>query len=126
LSLTAGNQITVDFSGASLAAGQLYRGGFFTDTATATSVVGDATFLYAGLNGFTAHFDGFVTEPVADFAGGTIFNGTILQFDISGEGNGGDGGGESTVPDTASTLALLLLSLLAMFGLNWHARASLA
>src|SRR5207237_636485 len=121
LSLTSGNQITVDFSGASLAAGQLYRGGFFTDTATATSVVSGATFLYAGLNGFTVHFDGFVIEPMADFAGGTIFNGTVLQFDISGEGTGGGGGG-STVPDSASTLGLLLLSLSAMFGLCSHAR----
>jgi autotransporter-associated beta strand protein len=115
MSLTAGNQITVDFSGASLVAGQLYRGGFFTDTATATSVVSDATFLYAGLNGFTVHFDGFVTEPMADFAGGTVVNGTVLQFDISGEGNGGGG---STVPETAPTLALLMLSLSVTFGLR--------
>jgi autotransporter-associated beta strand protein len=117
MSLNSSNQITIDFSGASLAAGQLYRGGFFTnitDTATATSLVSGATFLYTGTGGFTVNFDGFVTELSAAFASGTVSNGTMLQFDISGEGNGGG----PTVPDTAPTLALLLLSLSATFGLN--------
>ena len=108
------NQITIDFSGASLAAGQLYRGGFFTDTATDTSLVSGATFLYTGTGGFTVNFDGFVTEPIAAFASAPVINGTVLEFDISGEGNGGG----PTVPDTAPTLALLLLSLSATFGLN--------
>ena len=117
MSLTPSNQITIDFSGASLAAGQFYRGGFFTDitdTATATSLVSGASFLYTGTGGFTVNFDGFVTEPSAAFASGTVLNGTVLQFDISGTGNGGG----PTVPDTAPTLALLLLSLSATFGLN--------
>ena len=114
MALTSSNQITIDFSGASLAAGQLYRGGFFTDAATVNSLVSGATFLYTGTGGFTVNFDGFVTESSAAFASGTVFNGRVLQFDIQGEGNGGG----PTVPDTAPTLALLLLSLSATFGLN--------
>jgi autotransporter-associated beta strand protein len=117
MALTSSNQITIDFSGASLAFGQLYRGGFFTnitDTAAATSLVSGATFVYTGTGGFTVNFDGFVTESSAAFASGTVSNGTVLQFDISGEGNGGG----PTVPDTAPTFALLLLSLSATFGLN--------
>jgi autotransporter-associated beta strand protein len=107
---TSSNQITVDFSGASLAAGELYRGGFFTDSATATSVVSNANFLYTGTGGFTVQFDGFVTESAAAFASGTVLNGTVLQFDISGSG--------TSVPDASSTWTLLLLSLAATFGLN--------
>jgi hypothetical protein len=111
LALTSGNQITIDFSNASLVAGQLYRGGFFTDTATATSLVSGANFLYTGTGGFTVNFDGFVTEAAAAFASGTVLNGTVLQFDISGSGT-------SPVPDASSSGTLLLLGLTATFGLN--------
>jgi autotransporter-associated beta strand protein len=111
LALTSGNQITIDFSNASLVAGQLYRGGFFTDTATATSLVSGANFLYTGTGGFTVNFDGFVTEASAAFASGTVLNGTVLQFDISGSGT-------SPVPDASSSGTLLLLGLTATFGLN--------
>ena len=116
MALTSSNQITIDFSGASLAAGQLYRGGFFTnitDTAAATSLVSGATFVYTGTGGFTVNFDGFVTETSAAFASGTVLNGTVLQFDISGEGTS-----PPPVPDLSSTWTLLLLSMAAMFGLN--------
>jgi hypothetical protein len=108
--LTSSNQITIDFSGSSLAPGEVFRGGFFTDTATATSEVSNASFVYTGLNGFTVNFDGFVTEPLADFAGGSVINGTVLEFDISGTG--------TSVPDTSSTGTLLLLSLAATFGVH--------
>ena len=57
----------------------------------------------------TVTFDGFVTEPVAAFAGGTVLNGTVLEFDI---------GSGTSVPDASSTWTLLLLSLAATFGLN--------
>jgi autotransporter-associated beta strand protein len=113
MALTSSNQITIDFSGASLAAGQLYRGGFFTDTPTATSLVSGATFLYTGTGGFTVNFDGFVTELSAAFASGTVLNGTVLQFDISGEGTS-----PPPVPDPSSTWTLLLLSLSGTFGVN--------
>jgi autotransporter-associated beta strand protein len=108
--LTSTNQITIDFSGAALAAGQLYRGGFFTDIPTDTSLVSNAAFVYLGLNGFDVHFDGFVTENSANFESGVVLNGSVLQFDIEGTG--------STVPDTASSLLLLSLALVPLLGLQ--------
>ena len=77
--LTSANQITIDFSGASLTDGQIYRGGFFTDTSIDSSMVDGASFLYLGLNEFDVQFDGFVTEAMADFAGGTVLNGEICS-----------------------------------------------
>jgi len=65
-------------------------------------VVNAASFIYIGTDGFTVHFDGFGTEPSADFAGGTLLNGSVLQFKIQ-SGN--------SVPDTSSTWILLLLGL---------------
>jgi len=103
MALTSANKITVDFSGASLAAGELFRGGFFTDTPTATSMVSGANFLYTGTGGFTVTFDGFVTEPMAAFASGTVLNGTVLQFDISGTG--------TSVPDHGNSVLLFSLGL---------------
>ena len=87
-------------------------------TPTATSEVSNATFVYAGLNGFNVHFDGFVTEPIAAFAGGTIMNGTVLEFDIEGTGNGGG----STVPDFSSTWLLLFIALFVLVGLELISR----
>jgi hypothetical protein len=107
--LTSANRITVDFSGAFLAAGELFRGGFFTDVPTLTSMVSGADFLYTGTHGFTVDFEGFVTEPLAMFAGGKVVNGTVLEFDISGTGSGGGGG----VPEPA-TFSLLGLGLAAL------------
>ena len=100
--LTSANQIMIDFSGASLSAGEIFRGGFFTDVVSASSLVSTANFVYVGTDGFTVHFDGFVIEPSADFAGGTVLNGSVLQFNIE-SGN--------TVPDASSTWILLLLGL---------------
>ena len=100
--LTSANQITIDFSGASLSAGEIFRGGFFTDVVSASSLVGAANFLYIGTGSFTVHFDGFVTEPSADFAGGTVLNGSVLQFNIKSGNN---------VQDPSSTWILLLLGL---------------
>lgn len=102
--LTFDNQITIDFSGATLAADQLYRGGFFVDGAIDPSLIDRATFLYLGLNGFSVQFDGFVTEAMADFAGGAITNGEVLQFEIEK--------GTSTVPDWSPSWLLLALALL--------------
>jgi hypothetical protein len=101
--LDSSNQITIDFSGAALAADQLYRGGFFTDVAIDSSFVTDATFVYHGLHGFDVHFDGFVTENSAAFASGTVLNGRVLQFDIEGA---------HSVPDRASSLLLLSFTLI--------------
>lgn len=100
--LTSANQITIDFSGASLSTGEIFRGGFFTDLVSVSSLVSAANFVYIGTNGFTVHFDGFVTDPTGDFAGGTVLNGSVLQFNIEG-GN--------TVPDASSTWMLLLVGL---------------
>jgi len=108
-SLTSANQITVDFSGASLAAGQSYRGGFFTDSATATSVISGGSFVFIGTGGFTVTFDGFVVEPIADFASGTIVNGTVLEFDIAATG--------ASVPE-CSTGILLFAALSGMLALR--------
>ena len=119
--LTSANQITIDFTGASLAAGEVFRGGFFADTPTDTSEVSDATFLYTGLNGFTVHFDGFVTEAVAAFASGTVINGTVLEFDITGTGNGGGG---STVPDSGTSVLMFGLGLARLAFSNACARRS--
>ena len=80
-------------------------------TRTDTSEVSNATFLYTGLNGFTVHFDGFVTEAEALFASGTVINGSVLQFDIVG-----GGGGSGTVPDAGSSLLLLGLALTGLVG----------
>jgi autotransporter-associated beta strand protein len=102
MALSSANKITVDFSGASLAAGELFRGGFFTDSPTATSLVSGSSFLYTGTGGFTVHFDGFVTEPMAAFASGTVLNGTVLEFDISGTG--------TSVPDPGSSVFLFVLA----------------
>ena len=100
--LTSANQIMIDFSGASLSADEIFRGGFFTDVVSTSSLVSAANFVYVGTDGFTVHFDGFVTEPSADFAGGTVLNGSVLQFNIE---NG------KTVPDASFTWLLLLLGL---------------
>jgi hypothetical protein len=70
----------------SLGSGHICRGGFFTDSATATSLVNDANFVYLGLSGFTVQFDGFVTESMADFGGGTVLDGSVLQFRIADAG----------------------------------------
>jgi hypothetical protein len=51
-------------------------------------VVNAASFIYIGTDGFTVHFDGFGTEPSADFAGDTVLNGSVLQFNMQ-SGNSG-------------------------------------
>jgi autotransporter-associated beta strand repeat len=119
MALNAANQITIDFSGANLALGQVYRGGFFTDIATATSLISGAEFVYTGLDGFDVHFDGFVTETVANFAGGAVLNGSVLQFDIV-SGNGG-----STVPDSSSTLLIFLFSAITTIATRFRCRKAI-
>ena len=80
------NVITVDFSGASLAIGQTYLGGFFldapqTDDATLNSLLSSANLVYTGIFGI-ARYDGLVTVPSADFATGSVANGKVMQFTI--------------------------------------------
>jgi MYXO-CTERM domain-containing protein len=82
LSLTAANTITIDFSGAPLADGQIYYGGFFTDTAAADSLLSGAGFAYTGLGGFTAQYAGLVVQPSANFTTGTVANGSVMSFHI--------------------------------------------
>ena len=108
--LTSANQIAIDFSGASLAEGQIYLGGFFTDAAIDNAMVDGATFLYTGLDGFTVQFDGFVTEPTADFAGGTVLNGDVMRFEI--------GQGTAPVPDLPSTGLLVGLGVISLLGVR--------
>src|SRR5438132_888153 len=67
-----------------------------------SQVVNAARFSYLGTDAFKVHFAGFGTEPSADFAGGTLLNGSVLQFKIQ-SGN--------SVPDTSSPWILLLLGL---------------
>lgn len=97
--LTAANTFTIDFSGAMLADGQIYYGGFFTDAAVSDAWLSGAGFAFTGLGGFSAQFDGLVAQPTADFATGTVYNGLIMSFQIS------------AVPEPG-TAGLLLIGLL--------------
>jgi hypothetical protein len=82
LSLTAANTVTLDFSGATLVAGQTYLGGFFTNAAVDNSLLSNATFVYLGLNGGVVQYDGLVTQSSAGFATGTVSNGEVMEFKI--------------------------------------------
>jgi autotransporter-associated beta strand protein len=82
LSLTSANTITIDFSGATLADGQFYYGGFFTDASASDSLLSGAGFAYTGLGGFTAQYAGLVAQPTANFATGTVTNGSVMAFHI--------------------------------------------
>jgi autotransporter-associated beta strand protein len=82
LSLTAANVITVDFSGATLAPGQTYFGGFFLDAGVSSLQLSNATFAYTGLNGFSVLNNGLVTVSSAAFATGTVTNGQVMEFTI--------------------------------------------
>jgi autotransporter-associated beta strand protein len=93
LALGASNVITIDFSGATLASGQVYRGGFFTDASVDfTAMLSSATFNYVNTDGFAISFDGMVTEAMAAFASGTVVNGTVMEFTV--------------IPEPAATLLL--------------------
>lgn len=88
LSLTAGNAITVDFTGLSLIPGQLYRGGFYADTAqTNNALVSAATFAFTGTGGLGIQFNGWKAE-VADFGAGNV-NGSVLEFLVVPEAGAG-------------------------------------
>ena len=80
--LTAANTITMNFSGAALAAGQTYLGGFFTDASISNSALSNATFVYTGLNGAVVQYDGLVTVPSANFATGTVTSGEVMEFAV--------------------------------------------
>lgn len=111
LALSSTNLITLDFSAAALQLGQVYRGGFFTDAATANSLLDGASFAYAGLGGgFAIQYDGLVSESSAAFSTGTVNNGKIMQFTV--------------IPEPAgATLALLGLGPLL---LRWRNRRASA
>lgn len=79
----ADNTFIIDFSNATLADGQIYYGGFFTDEAVSYTLLSGADFVYTGLDGFSAHFAGFVVQPTANFATGTVNNGWVMSFSIA-------------------------------------------
>ena len=83
MALTTGNTITLDFSGATLAPGQIYYGGFFTNSAVANSFVNGATFSYVGLGGLSIQYDGFVNVLNSNFADGLIASGYVMEFEIT-------------------------------------------
>jgi len=78
--LTAANVITLDFSEATLAQGQTYLGGFFTDAAISNSLLSGTTIAYTGLNGASVQYEGLVTVSSAAFATGTVTNGKVMEF----------------------------------------------
>jgi hypothetical protein len=79
-SLTSANTITLDFTGQILSGGEIYYGGFFTNTAVAGSMVDNATFDYTGVCGANMQFEGLVPVPDADFATGTT-SGEVMEFE---------------------------------------------
>ena len=87
--LTSANTITLDFTGQILHAGQIYYGGFFSDSAVAGSMVDHATFVYTGVNGAIVQFEGLVTVPSANFATGTVANGEVMEFEVVPEPSSG-------------------------------------
>jgi autotransporter-associated beta strand protein len=111
-SLTAANVINVFFGASSLAYGDAFRGGFFTDRSQDFwSILQNATFAYyvrgdglgmdATYNGlgyytldtdFWAAFErvdvSTVSVASADFAGGTVTNGQVMQFFVVPEPGG--------------------------------------
>jgi autotransporter-associated beta strand protein len=104
--LTAANTVTLDFSGATLQAGQTYLGGFFTDANVSNSFLSGATFVYTGLNGASVQYEGLVTVPSAAFATGAVTNGEEMEFLV--------------IPEPGSA-ALLVLGAGALLG--WRRRA---
>lgn len=78
-SLTSANLITVDFSGLSLAVGQIYRGGFYASGDFFSSIQ-NATFQYVGALGTTFAVSTF--QETANFASGTVTGGWVTQFEV--------------------------------------------
>ena len=104
--LNSANTVTLDFSGATLAPGQTYLGGFFTDAAVSNSLLSGATFAYTGLNGAVVQYEGLAAVTGADFATGTT-NGEVMEFEVL------------SVPEPGSA-ALLALGVGAFLG--WRRR----
>ena len=102
--LNSTNKLTLDFTGQTLHVGDIYYGGFFTDTAIADSLVNGATFDYLGLNGASIQFDGMTAVGSADFASGTVLNGEIMKFEVI-----------SGVPEPATGLAGIAVGAIAFF-----------
>lgn len=80
--LTSANTITVDFTGLTLTPGEIFYGGFFTDTQIDPTMISGAVFVFTGLNGASVRYDGLVTVASADFTTGTVTNGQIMQFEV--------------------------------------------
>jgi hypothetical protein len=72
--------VELDFSGATLAPGQMYLGGFFMDAAVPSSLLSGATFAYTGLNGASVQYEGLGAVPSAAFTTGTVTNGEVMEF----------------------------------------------
>jgi autotransporter-associated beta strand protein len=106
LALDGANTITLDFTGAAPADGQVYYGGFFTDASVPGSLLDDADFAYAGPDGFTARFAGWVAQPVANFASGTVTDGWVASFQVA------------AVPESG-TLALALIGTAGLLLARW-------
>jgi len=78
--LNANNVVTVDFTGLTLALGDVYQGGFYSDKSDFLSSISSATFNYLGVDeGLQIHLS--TIEASGDFSGGTV-NGYITQFTV--------------------------------------------
>jgi hypothetical protein len=83
MQLTSSNAITVDFSLATLAIGQEYLGGFYTDnpnTTDATVFSGTPDVNFVGTDGYHIQYDGFVSDT-ANFGSGPV-QGKVMEFTV--------------------------------------------
>lgn len=80
--LSAINTFNVDFTGDTLAPGQLYLGGFYTNAALNTAAVGTPSFNYTGVtDSYTIQYEGMVSST-ARFSGQLPKNGNVMEFEV--------------------------------------------
>lgn len=105
--LTSGNVITINFSGVTLADGQIYSGGFYADQVDFGSSISAATFVFQG----TAGYDIIVSTALqtANFGAGNV-NGWVTQFEVA------------AIPEPSANALLLASSLMGY--LFFHRRNS--
>ena len=82
--LTGSNTVTVNFTGATPLRGQIYLGGFYTDSGSYLLSVQNAHFTYSGLGSGEDVVVG-MTPASASFGGGPAVNGYITEFTITPE-----------------------------------------